>query len=488
MATSSFGARVRSSLLWSALDKWGTRIMTLVVLVVLGRLLQPEDFGVVALASAYLAFVNILVDGGFGKALVQRKSLSARDASTAFWANMALSLVFLVLTLVLARWAEDAFDSEGLGAVLVVLSPVLVLQAAASAAAALLERAMDFRSLALRRTVGTFVGGGAAIAAALSGWGVWSLVLQQLVTAGLSLIVLWWRTPLRPWQGISWRSLRELWGVGIYISGTSLVGAVNSQADRVIVALFFGPAALGYYYMAMRIVSVVVEMFTSMFSTVSLTVFSKHQSDMPSLRTWLRKLTDSSSSITIPVFTVLVSVAPFAVSLALGPQWFESVPVLQILCMLGAINSLLIFDRSVLIAVGRSGQAFGISVVQAALGLLLIWLAGPHGLLAVAAAVVVRQILVIPIRFTLVGRATGATAGDYFGGWLRVLASCAVALVAWLGTMYLVNTLSIPSEPLETLIGILAIAVYLLASIMLFARPQFSMLLSSVRAIGRKAA
>ena len=486
MTEASFGARVRTSLLWSALDKWGTRIMSLVVLVVLGRLLQPEDFGLVALASAYLAFVNILVEGGFGKALVQKKSMSRRDASTAFWANMALSLVFLTLTFFLAGWIEDLFSSDGLGVVLKVLSPVLILQAAASSAAALLEREMDFRSLALRRTVGTFVGGGAAIVAALSGWGVWSLVLQQLLTAGLSLVVLWWKTPLRPWHGVSWRSLRELLSVGLYISGTSLVGAVNSQADRVIVALFFGPAALGYYYMAMRIVSVVVEMFTSMFSAVSLTVFSKHQSDMSALRTWLRKLTDSSSSITIPIFTVLVAVAPIAVPLVLGSQWTASVPVLQILCLLGAINSLLIFDRSILIAVGRSGQAFGISVIQAALGLVLIWLAGPYGLLTVAAAVVVRQVLVIPVRFTLVGRATGATIRDYFGGWLRVLGSCVMALIAWFCTMYLVDRAQLHSELLENSIGVLAIVIYLVASLLLMAGPQFSMLVSSVKSIVRK--
>lgn len=415
---------------WVAADKWSNRLTSLVILTVLGRLLSPADFGVVAIATAFLAFVAVFADQGFARALVQRAELPAVYPTTSFWVSLGSSMILGAGVAFSAPAVSAVFDGgETLTRVIQVSSIALVLNAVASTPAALLERNFDFRALAIRRFMGTVAGGVSAVAAAIAGLGVWSLVIQTLVTAIVSLVTLWLASTWRPSFAFSLTALRHLWSVGGSIIGMELVSLVNSQADRLLIGAALSPEAVGYYYLAIRVVAIMVDLFSAVFSGASLTTFSRLQNDRPRLLAWFYKLTSMSSTTAIPVFALALVTAPVMLPFVFGPQWGPSVVLFQVLSLLGALNAVAYFDRSVLIAIGKAKAAFLLTLGQALLGVALVIVAVPWGVMAVAVAVTTRQYLYWPMRLFTLKRNVGVSPGKYLGQWLRPFLTSLVAII-----------------------------------------------------------
>jgi PST family polysaccharide transporter len=376
-ASDSLGKLAARSMGWVVADKWGTRFTSLLILVVLGRLLSPADFGLVALASMFITFAGIFVEQGFGKALVQRQELQPEHIDAAFWTALGVAAVVTLATVLVAGPIAQAANLPALAPVLRWLALGLVFNALSSTPSALLERSFGFKSLAIRRLCSTFAGGVAAIGVALAGGGVWSLVAQTLVGAVAGLVALWAATQWRPRAQFRMSALRQLWPVGFGVLGIEILSFIGSQSDRLIVGAFLGTRALGLYFMAMRIVAIMVEVFASIFSAVSLTMFSRLQQDEVRLREWLYRLTAASSALTLPCFALAAALAPVAVPFVIGAQWSASVTIFQILTLLGAVNSVAYFDRSVLLARGRARAAFLLTLGQSILGIVLVLVAAP---------------------------------------------------------------------------------------------------------------
>lgn len=404
---------------WSVVEKWSTRVVSLVVLLVLGRLLTPDQFGLVALGTVFMTFLNIFVDQGFGRALVQRREVTAAHINTAFWISLVGSIVLAAVLILTAPWISLVLGEPELEPVVQVMSIGLVLYALSSIPQALLERDFGFRSLARRRVIATLIGGICAVAAAAVGWGVWSLVLQILVTSAVGVVVLWTASTWRPGFRVSLRAARDLWPTGASVIGIEFVGFLNAQSDKLIVGAALDATALGYYFFAMRIISIMIELFSTVMSSISLTTFSRLQDDRAALQTWMYRLSAVSCLVAIPAFAVLASVAQEAIPLVFGSQWVDSAPLVQVLCVLGAVNAIAVFDRSALLAVGRNRLAFSLTLGQALVGIGFVLVALPFGVLGVAIAVAVRQILWWPVRLIALRAAIGISPLRYLSIWLR---------------------------------------------------------------------
>lgn len=424
------GRTAARSIGWSVVDKWGTRLSSLVVILFLGRILDAEAFGVVALATVYTALAAVFVDSGFGRSLVQKDTLTETDKNTAFWTNVLLALLISGLTLLSAPFIAGAMGVPILSPILQVLSLGIFLNGLASAPAALLEREFRFKALAMRRAAGTISGAGISILLAFMGFGVWSLVAQTLVSATVSLVILWLSSDWRPRLSYSFASLRSLRTVGMSVMGIELVAYANSQADKLVIGALMDPESLGYYYIALQITTVITSLFSSVFGNISLTTFSRVQKEPVTLLHWFLRLTSVSSYTAIPFFSLVAASAPTLVPFVLGDQWQGSVPIIQVLALLGVINAAVMFDRNLLISVGQGGRAFRMTLGQAILGIALILPGTQFGVLGVATAVVLRQYLFWPFRLRQVRRAVALKLWPYFRGWLTPVAVGTVSFVA----------------------------------------------------------
>lgn len=360
---------------WSSAANWGGQIISFGVYAGQARLLDPHIFGLVAIAFVYVSFMQVFVNQGFGAAIVQRKDLEPEHIDSAFWINMATAFALCALSVALDGRIARLFHEPSLAPVIGWLSLSFPLLALSAMPGAILTREMNFRTLSIRGLGGTVVGGATGLAMACFGWGVWSLVGQQIMTAIFGVLFLWSTVSWRPGFRVSKRHLRDLYGFSLNLAASDLLWFFASKSDQTLVGYGFGSQGLGPYSLASRLNSVLQDGIATPLQTVALPAFSKLQSDQLSLERALCKFCEMSCFLSLPLFAGIIAVAPQAVPLLFGSKWIAAIPLVRILAVCAAIRCAFPFLNPLLLAKGRSGLQFLILVVQSATTVAACWIA-----------------------------------------------------------------------------------------------------------------
>lgn len=422
---------------WVAVEKWGLRLMSLIVFVILLRTIDAAEFGLASFTTSITMILLVFVDAGFPKALIQKKELDPDDAPTAFWTALGLATVIYTLLFFAAPLVSDLMDMPELDAMLRVLGLALYVTALSSVPTALLERDLNFRSLGLRSIFGTAVGAAIAVPMALFGMGVWALIAQTLGTLTAGAVALWFATSWRPTFRFSFSSLKRLATFGISVMGLELLNRLQQNTDKLLINIILGPAAGGIYFVGQRAVKVISDLVSSVISKVALTTFSKLQDDRPRLNRAFLQLTFAAGAIAIPLFGILAVHGDIILPYVAGEgDWAEAVPVMQILAVSSALAAMLYFDKQTLLAVGEPRRALVLGLVENIVGIALLVIAAPFGIVAIALGRVARLILVWPYRMHLLQRYASITIGSYVFNVAMLVAAFAVpvgvAVVAWM--------------------------------------------------------
>lgn len=391
--------KVASGLKWTLLDTWGSQLLQLAVFLVLARLLTPVDFGLVALAAVFVAFAQLLVDQGLGDALVQRKSLTPRQISTAFWTAVGTGAVLSVVLIVLSFPIAAALDEPALAPILQALSFVFVIVSLTSVQVALARRQMAFRTLAIRRLIAIAGGGAVGIWLATSNYGVWALVAQQLVAGVISVVLLWAISPWRPSLTFSRSDFRSLFKFGAAIVGSDILQFLSRNIDNFLIGVFLGPAPLGLYALGFKLLETSQVVLVNSFGKVVFPTFARLHHDLGRLRRAYTRLTRAVGSITLPGYIGLAIVADQATVLLLGGTWAASGGVAAILFLIGPALTLYGYAGAVLNAVGRPDITLRFRLLTAVVNVcgFLIAVFVFRDIYAVAAAYVIRGYILVPI-------------------------------------------------------------------------------------------
>lgn len=382
---------------WSALGSWGGQAVNFVVFMVLARLLTPEMFGVVAIANVFVGLVRVLVDQGFADAIVQRNELEDEHLDTAFWTNMALGSLLCAGGLFGADFIARMFEEEGLGPVLQALSFILVFAALDKVQAALFRRRLDFRVLTLRNLSAILAGGIAGVGMAYYGWGVWSLVGQQMVRSGVGVVLIWLASDWRPGFGFSTSHFSDLFSFGISVVGGNLLTFANRRVDDFLIGAFLGSTALGYYSVAYKLIMTAIKLLNGISQNVLFSAFSRIQTQHELLRKAFYKATRYTSLVAFPAFTGLAVIAGDIIPVVFGSQWTDSVPVVQLLAFVGMLRAVYNFNMSVILAKGKSSWRLGMNALYAFGNVIAFTIAAQWGIVAVAAAIVATDYLLSPV-------------------------------------------------------------------------------------------
>ncbi|WP_368498781.1 lipopolysaccharide biosynthesis protein [Herbiconiux sp. A18JL235] len=414
--------KATKSIGWIILEKWSSRLLSLVVIAILTRLLSPEDFGLVSLATVVIALLQVFVESGFVTVLVQKKELGEKDTSTAFWTSVAISLVLFAALYFSAPLLAALFQEPDLTTVLQVLGLGLPISSLSQVPAALLERSFGFRSLAIRQVAGALFGAAAAVPIAFIGGGVWALVAQTLVTNAASVVILWGATTWRPRFEFSFASLRGMWKMGVRIMGIGLLDALQQNIDKLLIGAFFSAQDLGYYYLAQRVGTILIDLVTTVMSRVTLTTFSKVQDDLPRLNRIFLQMTFASAAIGVPIFGLVAVLATQIIPFAFGPGWEASVPLMWVLACGWAFGAVMYFDRSAFLAIGRADVALWVAILQNVVGVALVFALLPFGMFGVALSRWSR-IVTWPVRIHILHRLIGLPVWKYLGQVFRCVAA-----------------------------------------------------------------
>ena len=419
---------------WAAFQNWGYRGIGLLIFVVLARLLKPESFGVIALCMVYVSFLQIFLDQGFAEAIIQRKEITGDLLATAFWTNVSLAFILGLLSFTAAPLVAIIFRDSGLAPVVRGLAPLFIIRGVVSVQMAMLWRKMEIRKLAIASVTGVISGGIAGIVAAKAGFGVWALVLYQIVTKLVETAVIWVKSDWRPSVAFNKQSLRHLLNFGFNVTGSRLVNFVNRYGADFVIGFFLGPVALGYYYLAFRLTRTLVELIGSVVQKVSFSLFSRLQDDPETGRKAFHRIIEHLSFLASPVFLGLAVVAPEVTRVVFGEQWITAVPLMRVLALIGLLQSLYYINTGVLLGYGKPRWRLFIDILNAVTNLVVFFVAVNWGLLAVAIGYVLRGYVMAPIPLLTVNKLLGSTifqyskriAGPVFSGVLMGLSIFAI--------------------------------------------------------------
>ena len=427
--------KTASSILWMIARTGSDFFLSFVIFALLARTLGPAAFGAFALATAFAEFGRILPNTGFVSAISRAKQVTPTMADTVFWATLGLGLVLAGIILLVARPLAAAFGAPEIAPLLTALGLILPISAAGATHIALMLREFGHRAMASRSVVSNLAGGGAALAAAWSGWGAWSLVVQRGVTEVFAALMIWRAYPWRPGRRFSLVVVRE---VAAFSGNMTLISVLSTALIRLqdmVIGRLVGVAAVGVYRTAWRTVGLISQTAILPFAQVSLPVLARLQDDLPALGKAYLRIVRVSSALAFPAILGFSALAPDAITLVFGEHWAASAGIARLLGLLSVPFTLNYFASSALAAVNRSGTLAWITALQAALTAALSVMAAPHGLEAIAASYVVCAYLTLPVQLHALKRHTGLTYGQMLGSIGPTL-TASVAMAGALLAMY----------------------------------------------------
>jgi PST family polysaccharide transporter len=354
---------------WTAASQISRQAVQLAFTILLARILMPEDFGLVAMATAVTAFITIFGDLGTSAAVFQKPEQSHEFLSTIFWLNVGFGGFVMVGIVLLAPLIAGFYREPALTAVLAALSISFPLSGLVILQKTLLEKSMRFDVLARIEISSTVIGSGAGIVLAYSGAGVWSLVLQTLMTALAMTVLIWVRAEWRPASVVRVADMKSIASFSANLTGFNVVNYFARNADYILIGRFLGSQNLGYYTLAYRILMFPLQNLSSVIARVMLPVFSRIKNEDARFRLAYLRSIGAIALIAFPLMTFLFVLAEPIVRHAFGEQWLPVVPLLLIFAPVGLVQSIGSTVGPIYIAKERTGLLFrwGLSA-----GLLLI--------------------------------------------------------------------------------------------------------------------
>ena len=426
----SLGERAASAGLWSAFESWGSKASATVVFIALTRLLAPEDFGLVALGLVVVTLAQTLVRAGLAEAIVQRRDLTAHHILGAFWMSAGLGVALATIVFLSADGIASIFGEPDLAPLVRVLSANFVLFGSSAVSQALLQRRLEFRSIAIRSVAGSFVGGVAGVAAALAGWGAWALVTQNLVDQTIAAIVLFRAAPVdfrgrpRLW------AIRDLLGFSTRSLGIQLNNFVFRRSDDIIVGWRLGSTQLGFYSVAYRLMRLIDDMVAKVLLNVAFPTFAKVQDDKARSAIMLRDAARIAAAALCPVFLGMSICAPEIIHVAFGDQWEPAVVPMRILALVGLLQGVQHFSASVIKAHGRMRLLLRWSLFMTIVSVTGFFFAAPHGITTVALVYTATGYLLSPFLPIMAHRVLEADVRHWFSGLVPVLTASGAMLAS----------------------------------------------------------
>ncbi|WP_290874708.1 MOP flippase family protein [Aquabacterium sp.] len=424
---------VLSNARWIALAQAVKIGAQLVNMVVLTRLIGPNDYGLMALAGIATNLALLLRDMGTSAAIIQKAEVSQQMASSVFWLNLGMGTVLCGFTMLLAPLMANVFGTPQLVEVLVWLAITFPLSSSASAHQSTLERHSRFKTVALIESVASALSLAVALYLAYQGWGVFSLVSQAVVSAALSAALLWWASGWRPSLSFELAELKAIMGFSGNMAGYQLTSYLFRNADAFLVGKLVGVGALGFYALAYKVMLFPVQNISWVATRAAFPVMSRMQGDLPQLAALFLRLLSVLSFIVGPLmFGLLATAQPFTLAV-FGGKWADMAGILSWLSVVGYVQVITGTTGPVLMALGRSGDLFKLAIFGSGLHLLLFGLGALwQGSTGVAAGYLVASLVVSPVTFWLTCRRLGIRLGQVWGAvWPSLVCAVVMAAVVW---------------------------------------------------------
>lgn len=374
-----------SGFVYKFAERGAAQGISFIVQIILARLLMPEEFGTIALLNVLMTILDVFVTYGFGNSLVVNKKSDDLDFSTCFFFGIFLSVMMYAGIYACSPYISQYFyGHDELDILVKVMALRMPIAAVNSVQHAYVQKLMQFRLFFYATLIGTVLSGVVGIAMAYTGFGVWALAAQYMSNALFNTITLWVMSEWRPKWMFSFQRLKAIYDYGWKILATGLVDTMFSQIRSLVIAKQYSRSDLAYYNRGVTFPHFGMKLIEPTISSVLFPALSSCNDDRNMMKAITQRVIKTSTFIICGIMCFLMAVAKPLVVVLLTEKWLPCVVFLQIGCFAYLLRPLQVINTSVIRASGRSALLLNLDLLKKGIGLVLLFIAMPFGVEAIA--------------------------------------------------------------------------------------------------------
>ena len=451
-----------NGVIWTAVEKFSRQLVQFVIGIILARLLNPEEFGIIGMLGIFLAVAQTFSDSGLSSALIQKQKCTNEDYSTIFYFNVIVSFLFYLIIFCSAPYIASFYHMPILKNVARVVALTLVISGLTSVQGTRLTKDLRFREQSMISIISMFLTGGTGLTLAYLGWGVWALVFQSLVGQLFSSACIWYISKWKPSFLFSKTSFKQLWKFGSKLLCSSLINTIYSNIYTLVIGKAFAPAEVGYYNRGNQYALLPTQTLQNMALRVNYPILAKFQDDNEQLLRAYKKLMSVPLYILYPILTGLAVTAPTLIPVMIGDKWIPCVPILQILCIGYMFTPLTHINLNLLFVKGRTDLVLKLELIKKPIAFLILFSSIPFGLIWMIIGKAIYEFVAFSFNCYYTGKTLGYGELKQLSALFPIFANCAMMAII----VYVVM-LPIDNSYMKLLVGIpVGVISYILYSVL----------------------
>lgn len=463
-------------ILWSAVERFSVQGVQFVIMIIMARLLTPEDYGLIGMLAIFLAVSQSLIDSGFSQALIRKQNRTETDNSTVFYFNILVSIVLYLILFISAPLVSDFYDTTSLTPIMRVVCLSVIINSLAVVQRAHLTINIDFKTQAKASLIAAIISGIVGICLAYTGYGVWSLVWQQLLNLGINTLLLWFFSKWRPILAYSWNSFRELFSFGSKLLFSGLLETLYRNIYPIVIGKLFSASTLGHYTRAHHFSEFPSSNVTGILQRVTYPILCKLQNDDERLSNVYRKFLKLSAYTIFPLMMGIAGVSKSFILITIGSQWDFCAELLIIICFSMMWYPIHAINLNLLQVKGRSDLFLRLEIIKKILGVTMLVTTSPFGLVVMCYGQIVNSFISLIINTYYTGKLINVG----FICQMRDLFPTLILSVSMFVVIMLFNSL-ITNMYLQLVVGIIIGIIYYISVSIVFKFSELKELVSIVR-------
>lgn len=412
---------------WSVVNNVSGQGLALLIFLITARFVSKEAFGLMAISILVVEAFRQIVINSLSGALLAKKNPENEDYNACFILVLATSTISAILVFIFAGPLADLLRNKDLAEVLQLVCLMIFSSGLSKTHETWLSRHLRFKSLALRSVVSLVIGGAVGITMAVKGYGLMSLVTQQLLTSFTSVVFLWAATEWRPSFRIRWENIKGIASYSKHLAVSATTNFANTQADVFFSSYYLGATTTGVYNAAKRIIVAMNTTVSQSLNAVSLPVFANIVgTNDQALPRAFSKATMLTSLLTAPVFAGIFVLSGDAISILIGENWLDAAPILSALVPAAYLATIGQYNHNVFLVHAKPHWQSALVMIYAACNIALFIFVARYGAVALAAAYSARAVLLYPLSVGMALSLLKIPAWQYIK---QILPSVAAAIV-----------------------------------------------------------
>lgn len=439
MAEQTLKEKTAKGLLWGSINGGIQQILNIAFGIFLARLLSPGDYGLIGMLGIFMGIATVLQDSGFSTALINRKEINHDDYNSVFWFSFSVGIICYVILFFCAPLIADFFGHPELTNLSRVLFLWFLIGSTSIAHSAMLTKKLMVKERTKIEVCSLVVSGFVGVLLAYKGFAYWGIAIQTVTHSLVGSILRWYYVPWRPTFTFALRPLKEMYSFGVKILFTSIFAQINANIFSVLLGRFYKEDQVGYYTQGNKWMTMGYTFIWSMIGNVSLPVLSEVALDVERQRQVFRKMLRFVSFISFPAMLGLALVAPELIVIGVSDKWLPCVPVMQLLCIWGAVTPISNLYTHVLLSHGKSDIYLYSTIILGLVQLIVVISMLSLGIYYMVLAFVVVNVLWIFVWHYLVNICVKISIFDVIKD---VLPFCAISLIVLCITYFVTKSIS----------------------------------------------